>query len=125
VTFTPDLSADEIHRQYTDDTFTFANKSFEPWLSTRIDPWGQMYPCWIDIHLGDVREHGLLTLWNSSLYRKFRLTIQEKKLLAKCSTCPALSDKTWSNIPTLNRGLLGVSASCAGSTAGRFVRSNI
>ncbi|HEY7155721.1 MAG TPA: radical SAM protein [Gemmataceae bacterium] len=115
VSFTPDLSADEIRRQYTEETFTFANKCFEPWLSTRIDPWGQMYPCWIDIRLGDVREHGLLKLWNSPLYRKFRQTIREKKLLAKCSTCPALSDKTWSKIPTLKRGLLRTSAPCAKS----------
>lgn len=113
VGFTPDLSADEIRRQYTDETFTFANKCFEPWLSTRIDPWGQMYPCWIDVRLGDVREHGFLKLWNGPLYRMFRQTIREKKLLAKCSTCPALSEKTWSKVPTLNRGLSKASAPCA------------
>ena len=113
MSFTPDLSADEIRRQYTDETFTFADKCFEPWLSTRIDPWGQMYPCWIDVRLGDVREHGFLNLWNSPLYRKFRQAIREKKLLAKCSTCPALSEKAWSKVPTLNHGLLKASAPCA------------
>jgi MoaA/NifB/PqqE/SkfB family radical SAM enzyme len=113
VSFTPDLSADEIRRQYTDEAFTFADKCFQPWLATRIDPWGQMYPCWIDIRLGDVREHGFLNLWNSPLYRKFRQTIREKKLLAKCSTCPALSDKTWSKVPTLSHGLSKASAPCA------------
>lgn len=106
VKFMPDLDADQIHKQYTDPLFVYANKCFYPWLATRIDPWGQMYPCWIDIRLGDVREHGFLNLWNGELYRKFRRTIREKKLLPKCTTCCALTDKTWSSVPTLDRGLL-------------------
>ena len=61
VGFTPDLNADEIRRQYTEETFTFADKCFQPWLATRIDPWGQMYPCWIDIRLGDVANTGSLS----------------------------------------------------------------
>ncbi len=110
VRFTPDLDAEQIHKQYTDPSFVYANKCFHPWLATRIDPWGQMYPCWIDIRLGDVREHGFRELWNSQLYRKFRRTIREKKLLPKCTTCPALNDKTWSSVPTRDRGLLQVSS---------------
>jgi MoaA/NifB/PqqE/SkfB family radical SAM enzyme len=106
VKFMPDLSLDQIPKQYTDPRFTYANKCFHPWLATRIDPWGQMYPCWIDVRLGDVREHGFLGLWNGELYRKFRRTVREKKLLPKCSTCVALTDRAWSSVPTLGRGLL-------------------
>ena len=106
VKFMPDLDADQIHGQYTDPLFVYANKCFHPWLATRIDPWGQMYPCWIDIRLGDVRERGFLELWNGELYRKFRRAVREKKLLPKCTTCCALTDKTWSSVPTLKRGLL-------------------
>jgi MoaA/NifB/PqqE/SkfB family radical SAM enzyme len=116
VTFLPDLRVEEIHRQYTDEHFTAANKCFHPWLATRVDPWGQMYPCWIDLRLGDVREHGFLPLWNSQRYRKFRQTIREKKLLPKCTTCPALADRTWSRIQTLNRGFFR-SPTASASTA--------
>ncbi|MCI0700601.1 MAG: SPASM domain-containing protein, partial [Planctomycetia bacterium] len=94
------------HKQYTDPLFVYADKCFHPWLATRIDPWGQMYPCWIDIRLGDVREHGFLELWNGVAYKKFRRLIREKKLLPKCTTCCALNDKSWSKVPTLTRGLL-------------------
>jgi MoaA/NifB/PqqE/SkfB family radical SAM enzyme len=106
VQFGPDLEAEGIRRQYTDPTFTNANKCFHPWLATRIDPWGQMYPFWIDVRLGDVREHSFLELWNGEQYRSFRRLIRQKKLLPKCSTCSALTDKTWSSVPALNRGLL-------------------
>jgi MoaA/NifB/PqqE/SkfB family radical SAM enzyme len=106
VKFMPDLSPDQIHKQYTDPRFVYANKCFHPWLATRIDPWGQMYPCWIDIRLGDVRKHGFLGLWNGEQYRKFRRAVREKKLLPKCTTCVALTDRTWSSVPTLDRGLL-------------------
>ncbi|VTS00229.1 radical sam domain protein : Radical SAM domain protein OS=Syntrophobacter fumaroxidans (strain DSM 10017 / MPOB) GN=Sfum_2032 PE=4 SV=1: Radical_SAM: Fer4_14: SPASM [Gemmata massiliana] len=106
VKFMPELDADQIHRQYADPQFVHVNKCFHPWLATRIDPWGQMYPCWIDIRLGDVRKRGFMALWNSELYRKFRRNIREQKLLPKCATCPALTDKTWSSVPTLDRGLL-------------------
>jgi hypothetical protein len=65
-----------------------------------------MYPCWIDIRLGDVREQGFLELWNGAEYKRFRRLIREKKLLPKCTTCCALSDASWSKVPTLRRGLL-------------------
>lgn len=106
VKFMPDLDAEQIHRQYTDPLFVYANKCFHPWLATRIDPWGQMYPCWIDIRLGDVRHKGFQALWNGPEYRKFRRLVREKKLLPKCTTCCALNDKSWSKVPTLTRGLL-------------------
>ncbi len=106
VRFMPDLDADQIHKQYTDPLFVYANKCFHPWLATRIDPWGQMYPCWIDIRLGDVREQGFLELWNGAEYKRFRRLIREKKLLPKCTTCCALSDASWSKVPTLRRDLL-------------------
>jgi MoaA/NifB/PqqE/SkfB family radical SAM enzyme len=106
VKFMPDLDSDQIHKQYTDPLFVYANKCFHPWLATRIDPWGQMYPCWIDIRLGDVREHGLMGLWNGPEYKRFRRLVREKKLLPKCTTCCALNDSSWSKVPTLARGLL-------------------
>lgn len=100
VVFNPDLNADEIKLQYTDEMFTFANKCFYAWYATRIDPWGQMYPCWIDIRLGDVREKGFLELWNGQGYREFRRLIRKEKLVPKCTTCCVLTDKYWSRLPT-------------------------
>jgi MoaA/NifB/PqqE/SkfB family radical SAM enzyme len=100
VTFSPDLSPEEIALQYTDESFAFANKCFYAWYATRIDPWGQMYPCWIDVRLGDVREHTFLDLWNSQGYRSFRRLIRKHKLLPKCTTCCVLNDKHWSRLPT-------------------------
>jgi MoaA/NifB/PqqE/SkfB family radical SAM enzyme len=131
VKFTPDLTPNEIHKQYTDPLFVYADKCFYPWLATRIDPWGQMYPCWIDVRLGDVREHGFRELWNGPAYKKFRRLIREKKLLPKCTTCPALKDKAWSKVPTFSRGLLRrgarnepqpLPAQKPGATPGRPVR---
>ena len=100
VNFAPDLGADEIKRQYTDETYTFANKCFYAWYATRIDPWGQMYPCWIDVRLGDVREHRFVDLWNGQGYREFRILIRREKLVPKCTTCCVLNDKYWSQLPT-------------------------
>jgi radical SAM protein with 4Fe4S-binding SPASM domain len=107
VKFLPELDSDGIRRQYTDPSFMNADKCFHPWLATRIDPWGSMYPCWIDVRLGDVREHGFLKLWNGPEYKRFRRLVREKKLLPKCSTCPALCESSWSKVPTLRRGFFG------------------
>ena len=101
VTFGPDLSGEEIHLQYTDDSFTFTNKCFYAWYATRVDPWGQMYPCWIDVRLGDVRDRSFADLWNGSGYRNFRRLIRKEKLLPKCTTCCVLSSKHWSRLPAL------------------------
>jgi MoaA/NifB/PqqE/SkfB family radical SAM enzyme len=103
VSFTPDLSRDEIRRQYAGENFTFANKCFVPWFSTRVDPWGQLYPCWIDIRFGDVRERPFIELWNSGMYKSFRKTIREG-LVPKCATCCQLNERRWSSIPILRSG---------------------
>ncbi|MFQ5766801.1 MAG: radical SAM protein [Acidobacteriota bacterium] len=103
ITFSPDLSAEEIKLQYTDEWFTFSNKCFYAWYATRIDPWGQMYPCWIDIRLGDVREHTFMELWNGQGYRGFRRLIRKEKLVPKCTTCCVLNDRYWSKLPTFRR----------------------
>jgi MoaA/NifB/PqqE/SkfB family radical SAM enzyme len=100
VQFSPDLSAEEIKLQYTDEMFAFANKCFYAWYATRIDPWGQMYPCWIDLRLGDVRKTSFEELWNGEAYRGFRRMIRSKKLVPKCTTCCVLNDKYWSKVPT-------------------------
>lgn len=100
VKFTPDLNAEEIKLQYTDEWFTFSNKCFYAWYATRIDPWGQMYPCWIDIRLGDIRDHKFMDLWNGQGYRSFRRLIRKEKLVPKCTTCCVLNDKYWSKLPT-------------------------
>ncbi|MHC9061740.1 radical SAM protein [Nitrospira sp. CMX1] len=100
IQFSPDLSAEEIALQYTNESFTLANKCFYAWYSTRIDPWGQMYPCWIDVRLGDIRKTAFEDLWNGDAYRSFRRMIRNKKLVPKCSTCCVLNDKYWSKLPT-------------------------
>lgn len=100
VQFSPDLSAEEIKLQYTDEMFTYANKCFYAWYATRVDPWGQMYPCWIDVRVGDVRKTSFQELWNGAKYREFRRLIRNKKLVPKCTTCCVLNDKYWSKVPT-------------------------
>jgi MoaA/NifB/PqqE/SkfB family radical SAM enzyme len=103
VKFTPDLKSEEIGLQYADNTtFTFTDKCFYAWYATRVDPWGQMYPCWLDVRLGDVRERPFMELWNGQQYRSFRRVIRKNKVLPKCATCCILNDKLWSRLPTFH-----------------------
>jgi MoaA/NifB/PqqE/SkfB family radical SAM enzyme len=101
VSFTPNLDSGAVADRYSGRGGPYSTKCFYPWLSARIDPWGQMFPCWIDIRIGDVREHSFEKLWNGEEYRRFRRLIRREKLVPKCATCCALTDKTWSYLPKL------------------------
>jgi hypothetical protein len=120
VSLPPDLSANEIRGHYTDETFTFANKCFELWLSTPLDP-GADVPM---LDRPPPRRRPRTRFANALDSPEIPPDHPAKKPLAKCSTFPALSDKIWSKIPTLNCDRLRTSAPCAGSAVGRFVRSN-
>lgn len=100
-TFCPDLKRDEIKRRYFDDTFSFANKCFYPWYAIRINPYGAVYPCSMNITMGNIREVLLHNIWNNEKYVSFRKTLKKKKLFPKCAKCCKLNNKLWKYLPKL------------------------
>ena len=99
VRFVPDLTADEMSSYFSGHPYTYATRCFFPWFSTRVNPWGDVYPCWLDVRMGNVREAPLAELWNGAAYRRFRNQVRRWGLLPKCSTCCVLNDKLWSRLP--------------------------
>ena len=108
VRFVPDLSADEMSSYFSGHPYTYAKRCFFPWFSMRVDPWGDVYPCWLDVRMGNVREAPLREIWNGAAYRQFRIEVRRRGLLPKCSTCCVLNEKLWSRLPgpLLMRGRL-------------------
>jgi radical SAM protein with 4Fe4S-binding SPASM domain len=92
VRFTPDLSRDQLRDHFAGASLVGKVSCIQPWLRSRIDPWGQVYPCWLDVRMGDVRSTDFASLWNGEGYRSFRRVIRSCGTLPKCATCPALSE---------------------------------
>jgi MoaA/NifB/PqqE/SkfB family radical SAM enzyme len=102
VGFNPPLRDDEIEKRFYDENFSFSSKCFYPWFQTRLDPYGNVYPCSLDVSMGNVREKSFPEIWNGSRYVNFRKQLRSFRLLPKCIKCCKLVNRNWSNLPTFN-----------------------
>lgn len=99
VTFSPPLRGNNIHKYFTEIEYSYCRKCFFPWYSSRISPYGEVYPCSIDISIGNIRSAPFSELWNNSRYIDFRNTLKKKGLFPKCSKCCVLNTKLWDYLP--------------------------
>jgi radical SAM protein with 4Fe4S-binding SPASM domain len=101
VSFGPPLkSREEVRRRFEDPEWAFVEKCFYPWKSARINPYGDVYSCSIDVDFGNVREKPFSAIWNGDAYRTFRRTLKERQLFPKCAKCCALNNQFWRYLPT-------------------------
>jgi radical SAM protein with 4Fe4S-binding SPASM domain len=101
VTFGPDLTADEIRMRYHDDAYAFVDKCFYPWYAMRINPYGDVYPCSLQVPMGSVRESSIADIWNGARYVAFRSVLKRRRLFPSCAKCCALSFRAWQSLPRL------------------------
>ncbi len=99
VNFNPPLKQSELNRYFFDDDYSYCNKCFLPWYSSRINPYGDVYPCSIDFKVGNIHQHSFSQLWNSENYIRFRTILKEKGLFPKCLKCCVLTTKLWNYLP--------------------------
>ncbi|RMF94391.1 MAG: radical SAM protein, partial [Candidatus Schekmanbacteria bacterium] len=56
VRFSPPLKGDEIPKRFSDDSFAYAYKCFYPWYAVRVNPYGDVYPCSMNITMGNIKD---------------------------------------------------------------------
>lgn len=101
VNFQPNLKGQEIYRRFHDDSFAYVNKCFYPWYALRVNPYGAVYPCSMNVYVGNVKDEPLKTLWNNARYVRFRRTLIRKGLFPACVKCCVLNNKLWTYLPTV------------------------
>ncbi len=99
INFNPPLRKKEVEHYFFDDSYSYCNKCFLPWYSSRINPYGDVYPCSIDFKVGNIRRHSFSQLWNGENYIRFRNTLKDNGLFPKCLKCCILTSKLWNYLP--------------------------
>jgi len=90
LSFLPSVSIRDIRHYYADpDGYTFAKLCSAPWSIARIDPSGNLYPCY-EQRWGNLLRENLSTLWNGEAACRFRHILKTEKLLPGCRRCPKL-----------------------------------
>src|SRR5262249_48048332 len=113
VSFGPPLKTrEEVRRRFEDPEWAFVEKCFYPWKSARINPYGDVYSCSIDVDFGNVRDKPFSRIWNNDAYRTFRRTwtpdahrtfrrrLKERQLFPKWAKCCALTTQFWRYLPS-------------------------
>jgi MoaA/NifB/PqqE/SkfB family radical SAM enzyme len=103
--FQPPLTTKElIGKRFFDVTHAYVETCFYPWKAARVNPYGDVYSCSIDVAFGNIRRAPFSKLWNGEAYRIFRKTLKQHGIFPKCTKCCALSDRLWDHLPRLRRG---------------------
>lgn len=86
IRFIPSLNIDEIVRYYQGQ-FNLSNwQCFLPWSTTRISPYGDVYPC-LNFYIGNVKNDNLNKLWNNHRYIQFRRSLKKEGIFDSCVGC--------------------------------------
>ncbi|HEV8439991.1 MAG TPA: radical SAM protein [Methylomirabilota bacterium] len=102
VAFQPPLKTkDEIGKRFFDVTHAYVQTCFYPWKAARVNPYGDVYSCSIDVAFGNIRKKSFSRIWNGDAYRLFRRTLKQQGIFPKCTKCCALSDRLWDQLPRL------------------------
>jgi MoaA/NifB/PqqE/SkfB family radical SAM enzyme len=102
VAFQPPLKTkDQIGKRFFDVTDAYVQTCFYPWKAARVNPYGDVYSCSIDVAFGNIRQKPFQEIWNGDAYRLFRRTLKEQGIFPKCTKCCALSDRLWDQLPRL------------------------
>lgn len=101
VNTSPSLHDEEVPKHIEDPTFSVVHRCFYPWKSMRVNAWGDVYPCSIDVHLGNIKEQGILNIWNGKKYREFRRILKNNGLFPQCAKCCVLTNRIWNRLPNI------------------------
>lgn len=91
----------DLYHRFYDDNHAYVHRCFYPWYAMRINPYGDVYPCQMNIKIGSVREKKLSELWNNETYIKFRQELRRVGIWPKCTKCCALNNKLWNKLPEM------------------------
>lgn len=91
VTVSSNLADKEyLWRHYYEPDYAEANKCMYPWYATRVNPYGDVYPCSVMADLGNIRQGGIQSVWNGPRYVQFRNKLRQVGLFPKCTKCTML-----------------------------------
>jgi radical SAM protein with 4Fe4S-binding SPASM domain len=88
--FAPELKYEDIPCYYREHANLFGyGKCVAPWTTIEIMPNGDVATCrdYPDYVVGNIKENGILDIWNNERYRRFRAVLKEEKLLPICTRC--------------------------------------
>jgi radical SAM protein with 4Fe4S-binding SPASM domain len=84
-----------LRRRYYSPSYSANNKCLYPWHGTRMNPYGDIFPCSLQTVMGNVLEEPLQNIWNSERYTAFRRSLRKHGRFAQCARCCALSRDDW------------------------------
>ena len=91
----------ELHEHFFNDEHAYVNHCFHPWHSMRINPYGEVYPCPMNVLMGHVRENKISDIWNNNNYINFRRELRSVGIWPKCTKCCVLTNKLNDKLPLL------------------------
>jgi len=86
VDFFPRIKFSDIVGYYTDISYDFGNSCIAPWLIVRVEPNGNVDPCYQEVVFGNLVEERLKDIWNNDRSRNFRMKLKTEGIF-KGTTC--------------------------------------
>ena len=101
VRFSPPLQGNDIAKRFSDDSFAFAYKCFYPWYAVRVNPYGDLYPCSMNITMGNIKDMDFEEIWNGKKFINFRKSLKKNGIFPRCTKCCKHDKKIWNYLPRI------------------------
>jgi radical SAM protein with 4Fe4S-binding SPASM domain len=84
-----------LRQRYYSASYCENNKCLYPWYGTRMNAYGDIFPCSLQTFMGNVLQKSLQDIWNSPRYTAFRRSLRSHGLFKRCARCCAISRDDW------------------------------
>ncbi len=92
---------EELRDRFYNDAAAYVHHCFYPWYAMRVNPYGDVYPCQMNVLIGNVRNCKLGALWNNDIYVRFRKELRRVGIWPKCTKCCVLINKLHDRLPQM------------------------
>jgi radical SAM protein with 4Fe4S-binding SPASM domain len=99
----PALLDEEIADYIGDPSYSVVQRCFYAWKTMRVNAWGEVYPCSIDVQLGNIAGQDILAIWNGAPYRAFRRQLKAHGRFPQCAKCCVLTHRWWDRLPSFTK----------------------
>jgi len=94
VDFYPNFSYSALLEYYNNSDYAlkgYSSHCLSPWIAAYVFPDGELRPCLNSSYsFGNLKEHKLMRLWNSSNAMRYRLLLKKSKIFPACIRCTEL-----------------------------------
>lgn len=92
----------QVEKWHTDHNYSYTKRCMAPFIQVRVNAYGDVLPCPLEIFMGNIRREPLRDIWNNTKFKALRRGLRNQ-LTERCHKCSKLTGMYNKHITTIRR----------------------